>query len=238
MKYTLEQVTRAQKESSASSWTSALNRGGWWTQRPGRFTPGKETRYLLYRGLGGPQGRAERGRKTRPPPPPSKAFDPRTVQPVASLFIDWVIPAHIQKTYRDQMLHPAYVLCYDNGNFGRKWSFERGIVCGVHIWCAIKVALFQHWTRLHKRLIYTVILTYLLNYSMEQSPSWEANRFTASQEIPRILWNPKVHYRTYKYPPPTVPILSHLALVHTTTSQFLKIHATHSTLKPVPTLPW
>jgi len=27
---------------------------------------------------------------------------------------------------------------------------------------------------------------------MEQSPSWEANRFSASQEIPQILWNPKI----------------------------------------------
>ena len=27
---------------------------------------------------------------------------------------------------------------------------------------------------------------------MVQSPSWEANWFAASQEIPRILWNPKV----------------------------------------------
>jgi hypothetical protein len=58
---------------------------------------------------------------------------------------------------------------------------------------------------------------------MEQSPSWEANRFSASQEIPRILWNPKVQYHIYKCLPP-VPILSQLDSVHTSTSYFLKIH--------------
>ena len=68
-----------------------------------------------------------------------------------------------------------------------------------------------------------VIFTYLLTHSMEQSPSWEANRFSASQEICRILWNPKVHYRIHKSPPPD-PILSQLDPFHIPTSHFLKIH--------------
>ena len=49
---------------------------------------------------------------------------------------------------------------------------------------------------------------------MEQSPSWEANWFAASQEIPRISRNPKVHYHTHKRPPP-VPILNLPDPVHT-----------------------
>ena len=60
-------------------------------------------------------------------------------------------------------------------------------------------------------------------YSMVQSPSWEANWFVASQEIPRILWNPKVHYCTHKRPPP-VPILGQPNPVHIPTSHLLEIH--------------
>jgi hypothetical protein len=55
---------------------------------------------------------------------------------------------------------------------------------------------------------------------MEQSASWEANRFVPSQEIPPILWNPKVHCRIYKRPPP-VCIPSKLNSVHTPTSTLI-----------------
>ena len=58
---------------------------------------------------------------------------------------------------------------------------------------------------------------------MVQNPSWEANRFAASQEIHRISRNPKVHYRTHKRPPP-VSILGQPNPVHIPTSQLLEIH--------------
>ena len=55
---------------------------------PATLPPGK-TRYQLYTGLGGTQGRSGWLRKISSPP----EFDPRTVQLVVSRYTDWDIPA-------------------------------------------------------------------------------------------------------------------------------------------------
>jgi hypothetical protein len=50
---------------------------------------GKETRYALYRSLGGPQGLSGRMQNISALP----GFDPRTVEPVLSRYTNWAILA-------------------------------------------------------------------------------------------------------------------------------------------------
>ena len=62
--------------------------------------------------------------------------------------------------------------------------------------------------------------------------SRETNRFLASAEVPRILWNLKIHYRIHKCPS-HVRILSQIDPVHALTSLLLKIHP-NTFLPPTP----
>jgi len=78
-------------------------------------------------------------------------------------------------------------------------------------------------SRVHKQANYFKHNLVLLTNSMELSPSWEANRFSASQQIPHILRIPKTHCRIHKCSPP-FPILSQLDPVHVPISRYLKIH--------------
>ena len=58
---------------------------------------------------------------------------------------------------------------------------------------------------------------------MEQSHSSEANRFSVSQEIPRVLWKPKVHYHFHKCPHLSLSWASSIQSIHPT-FHFLKSH--------------
>jgi len=74
------------------------------------FPPGM-TLYPLYRRLSGPQGRSGRVRKISSQP----GFDHRTVQPVASRYTDWVLPAHKKKKIQDIRKRPVVLILHFTG---------------------------------------------------------------------------------------------------------------------------
>jgi hypothetical protein len=107
-----------ERYSSTLSLTSALDGVGGQRYAPPTLSPGK-TRYPLYRRVGGLQGRSGQVRKISPP----KGFDPRTVQPVASRYTDWAIPAHSQYTFPVIIILPPNSKSGAPPLVGRSWRY-------------------------------------------------------------------------------------------------------------------
>ena len=126
-----------------------------------------------------------------------------TQHPWNERFVQYHTSANIRMTYL-MCSSPQTLSCFSWRNFFTLFV--------PYVWC---ICPFTKWKRARTH-------PHTLTYFMQQGPSWEANRFAASQEIPRILWNPKIHYRIHKCQPP-VPIMNQLDPVRKSTSRFLKI---------------
>jgi len=85
-----------------------------------------------------------------------------------------------------------------------------------------KASIYFIFISHHQNVEHHKVYIYKIN-SIEQSPSWEANSHSASQETTCFFWNPKVHYCVHKGLP-LAPVLDHMHPVHTLPPYFPTIH--------------
>jgi hypothetical protein len=106
---------------STLSLASVLGGGGWSTPRPGHFTPGKETRYPLYRRLGEPQAWSGR----------LQQISPKTLQPLASRYTDYAILAHMRITCIKTFVR-FYLQSVCSLNISSGFTYMRIIMWPIH----------------------------------------------------------------------------------------------------------
>ena len=145
-------------------------------------------------------------------------------RPKCSLFLLILLLATQYALFLQQCLPPCWrnSQCDMPYQMPLRWRFDWNVdvlmnTCHHKNWGhVVKCMVCWQWTLLGNMDLgnHNVIFT----YSMEQSPSSEANWFSASQEIPHILWNPKVHYR--------ITSACHLSLSWDSSIQSISPHTT------------
>ena len=130
-----------------------------------------------------------------------------------TISMSFYISAHVHLQYVQMMFYSHW---YYPGNRPAWKYFMFGILLMSCVW-------------LIGNLIHGNFISGTLTYFVVQSPSWEANWFAASQEIPRVLWNLKVHYRTHKLCHPSLSWASPIQSIypHPTTWRSILILSTH-----------
>ena len=116
---------------------------------------------------------------------------------------------------------PAWILTWKHQDPSKHQEISTHLnrVRSLNVWIYFAQNFEQEFVKLKKNISdHTYLLTSWSRVLLEKLTG-----FAANQEIPRILWNPKVHYHTHKRPP-SVPILSQLHPFPTTLSHFLKVH--------------
>jgi hypothetical protein len=129
-------------------------------------------------------------------------YNHRAVQMFVLLIHEWVFG------YYQCRLH-SFLLFSDKSN-----------IVGVNL-CRCSVVVVKRLMRFTYLPNYTAPQPRIPTNSMEQSPFWEANSPSSSQETSSISYNLKVHYRVQHGPLP-VPALSQVNSVHATSSFFLR----------------
>jgi hypothetical protein len=173
---------------------------------------------------------------------PGLELPPRlVVQPVASRYTDWAIAApgndSINAKFNTekfesrlnlgnfcyhsvQNLSSSCLLSYNVTIKTYKTRILPVVLYGCETW---PLTLIKIWPWATERCLterQTGRLTVGCHSLMELSPSWEADNCAATQELPSILYNPKVHYR---FCPPLVHILSQINPIHHIPSYHSKI---------------
>jgi len=95
----------------------------------------------------------------------------------------------------------------------------------IHICTLMNSLIHNTNSRTGIKSTFSLILRHVSVFIRSSTRSFILKEHTifTSQEIPRISWNPKSHYRTHKGPPP-VSILGQPNPVHIPTSHLLEIH--------------